>query len=78
MTTEFDLGCATCGGRLEKREVGADAVRADVTGAVDIAVCANCGGRYFPEPALAALDTERGPEHVPGPGAEADREHRDQ
>jgi len=78
MTTEFDLGCATCGGRLEKRQVRADALRANVTRAVDVAVCADCGSRHFPEPALAALNAERGPEHVPGSGPQPDREHRDQ
>ncbi len=78
MTTEFDLGCATCGGRLEEQTLGADAVNANVTGTVDVAVCADCGSRHFPERALAALDAERGPEHVPGSGPETDREHCNQ
>jgi len=78
MTTEFDLGCATCGGRLEERTLGADALRANVTGPVDVAVCTDCGSRHFPERSLAALDAERGPEHVTGPGPESDREHRNQ
>ncbi len=78
MTTEFDLDCATCGGMLQERTVETDALDANVSGSVQIAVCADCGSRHFPEGALEALNSERRPEHVPGSGTQADREHRDQ
>jgi uncharacterized protein with PIN domain len=78
MISEFDLGCATCGGTLREQTVETDAVHVNLSEPVQIAVCADCGSRYFPEGALEALYTERGPEHVPGTGPETDREHRDQ
>ncbi len=78
MTTEFDLGCATCGGALRERSVGAEVAGVDVTEPVQVAVCADCGSRYFPESALERLNAEGRAEHVAGPGSEADREHRDQ
>lgn len=55
MTTEFDLACATCGGRLAQRSVPGDALRVDVAGSVPVAECEECGGRYFPEHALERL-----------------------
>lgn len=76
MTSEFDLGCATCGGALQAETVETDAVRASRQ--VRVAVCADCGSRHYPERTLEALYTERRPEHVAGAGAQADREHRDQ
>lgn len=78
MTTEFDLGCATCGGALRERSVSTEVTGVDVTEPVRVAVCADCGSRYFPESALERLNAESRAEHVAGPGPEADREHRDQ
>ncbi|WP_336002769.1 hypothetical protein [Halorientalis halophila] len=46
MTTEFDLPCADCGQELVRRQID----RAGTT--VTVAVCQNCGGRYYPESAL--------------------------
>jgi len=51
MTTEFDLRCVSCEGRLERRTVSADAlgIRGE---SLTIAECSDCGERYFPESAL--------------------------
>ena len=73
MTTEFDLGCATCGGALRKRSVGTEVTGVDMAEPVQVAVCAECGNRYFPESALERLNAEGRAEHITGPGTETDR-----
>lgn len=60
MTSEFDLRCATCGGPLREATVPADAVRFEAHGALSVAECAQCGGRYFPERTLDRLGEPSG------------------
>lgn len=56
MPTEFDLTCATCGGRLVERSVAATDVSVKgVSGTISVAQCADCGSRYFPETTLDRL-----------------------
>lgn len=55
MTTEFDLGCATCGGRLQERSVAAATFGVAGEADVAVAVCAECGERYVPEGTLDRL-----------------------
>lgn len=64
MTTEFDLGCATCGGSLRETTVAADTLGFEVTAPVSVAECTECGGRHFPERALDQL--WNGPSGHPG------------
>lgn len=56
MPTEFDLSCATCGGSLDERSLGADELpSANVSGSVSVAQCTDCGSRYYPETTLERL-----------------------
>ncbi|AGN01416.1 hypothetical protein L593_07355 [Salinarchaeum sp. Harcht-Bsk1] len=52
MTTEFDLGCATCGGALQERSVDAESLGVGGEGTVPVAECPECGDRYVPEQTL--------------------------
>ncbi|WP_115864342.1 zf-TFIIB domain-containing protein [Halorussus litoreus] len=52
MTSEYDLGCANCGGSLARREVPPEALAFPVSESVEVAECPNCGGRYVPEATL--------------------------
>jgi hypothetical protein len=52
MTTEFDLGCATCGGTLQERSVAAESLGVGGEGTVSVAECPECGDRYVPERTL--------------------------
>lgn len=56
MTSEYDLGCANCGGSLARREVPPEALGLSVESSVEVAECPNCGGRYVPEATLERLD----------------------
>lgn len=55
MTSEYELGCATCGESLNRREVAGEALGRSTVGSVEVAECPNCGGRYFPETTLERL-----------------------
>jgi len=55
MTTEFDLGCATCGGALQERSVAAESLGVGGSGTVAVAECPECGDRYVPERTLDRL-----------------------
>lgn len=57
MTTEFDLGCATCGGALQERAVTAETLGIGGSGTVAVAECPECGDRYVPEQTLDRLGT---------------------
>lgn len=57
MTSEYELGCATCGGSLTRREVPGETLGLSAVGSVEVAECPNCGGRYFPETTLERLET---------------------
>ncbi|WP_135824414.1 zf-TFIIB domain-containing protein [Halorussus ruber] len=57
MTSEFDLGCATCGTSLTRREVAAERLGFGSFDSLEVAECPNCGGRYFPETTLERLGT---------------------
>jgi YgiT-type zinc finger domain-containing protein len=60
MTTEFDLGCATCGGSLTERSVAAESLGVGGEGTVAVAECPECGDRYVPERTLDLVgDRER-------------------
>lgn len=52
MTTEFDLGCATCGGALQERSVAAESLGVPGEETVPVAECPECGDRYVPEQTL--------------------------
>lgn len=56
MTTEYELDCATCGSSLTRTEISADSLGfPDDT--IEVAECADCGERYFPETTLNRLRT---------------------
>ena len=57
MTSEYELGCATCGGSLTRREVAGEALGISAAGSVEVAECPDCGERYFPETTLERLET---------------------
>jgi len=59
VTTEFDLGCATCGGSLQERTVAAEQFGVAAAGTVDVAECPDCGDRYVPEHSLDLLQGHR-------------------
>ncbi|WP_248517643.1 DUF7479 domain-containing protein [Salinarchaeum laminariae] len=52
MTTEFDLGCATCGSALTERTVAAESLGVPGEGSLPVAECPQCGDRYVPEQTL--------------------------
>lgn len=63
MTSEYELGCANCGGTLARREVSPESLGVTATAPVEVAECHDCGGRYVPETTLERLDAggaERG------------------
>ncbi|MCT9097291.1 zf-TFIIB domain-containing protein [Haloarchaeobius sp. HME9146] len=55
VVSEFDLGCATCGGSLTRSHVSPETIGVETTDPLEVAECANCGGRYFPRNTLDAL-----------------------
>jgi hypothetical protein len=65
VTSEYELGCATCGGSLTRREVAVDSVGGEAAESLglgaaeslEVAECPDCGGRYFPEATLERLGT---------------------
>ncbi|WP_435175082.1 zf-TFIIB domain-containing protein [Halorussus sp. AFM4] len=57
MISEYDLGCATCGASLTRREVTGEALGLGAADSLEVAECPNCGGRYFPETTLERLGT---------------------
>lgn len=56
MTTEYDLDCATCGSSLTRTEIPADSLGFPGE-TIEVAECADCGERYFPETTLNRLRT---------------------
>ncbi|WP_460922465.1 DUF7479 domain-containing protein [Salinarchaeum chitinilyticum] len=59
MTTEFDLGCATCGGALQERSVDATPLGVQSDETVSVAECPECGDRYVPEQTLDRVGHQR-------------------
>lgn len=55
MTEEWDLPCATCGGELTRRSVAPETTDAEDTEPVALAVCTDCGSRYYPDRTLRDL-----------------------
>lgn len=59
MTTEFELGCASCGARLRERSVAAETFGVPAGGDVAVAECPECGDQYVPEGTLDRLGDMR-------------------
>jgi DNA-directed RNA polymerase subunit RPC12/RpoP len=59
MTTEFDLGCATCGAALTERSVAAESLGVSAEGTVAVAECPECGDRYVPERTLDLVGEQK-------------------